>query len=100
MDREEYDKWLNEFVGQGVSREEAHFLVAKKLDEKLNTQYHEVSGLWRPKKESSKVAFEGYAKEKVKIPKGATILVFYNNTDNPELDAERKRPEYRVVWTW
>jgi len=100
MERVEYDKLLNDLIGEGVPREEAHYLVAKKLDERLNTQYHEVSGLWRPKKESAKVAFEGYAKEQVKIPKGATILVFYNHSDNPELDKEKNRPEYRIVWTW
>jgi len=100
MDRDEYDKLLNEFIAQGVPQGEAHYLVAKKLDERLNTQYHEISGLWRPKKESSKVAFEGYAKEQVKIPKGATILVFFNHTGDPEEDREKNRPEYRIVWTW
>lgn len=96
MDREEYGRLLNEILAEvpAMPREEAHYLVAKRLDEKLNTKYHRVCALWPPKVESTKVAFEGNTEEEVKIPKGAKILLFYNNSEHPDA------PTYRVTWTW
>jgi hypothetical protein len=94
MDRNEYNSKVNELVGDGVPVEEAHYMVAKKLSEVANTKYHKVASIWPPKSHSNKVAYEGRTEEEVKIPKGAKILLFFNDSSN------ENAPKYRIVWTW
>ena len=95
MDREEYIRMLNELVAEGMGIDDAHFFIAKKFEELGNKKYHPVCGLWVPRKESEKVAYESMAlEEEKKIPKGAKLLVFYNRSDN------EKAPPLRISWTW
>ena len=94
MEKEEYLRQVNELIGQGVPAEEAHYQVLTDELEEANKKYHSISGLWPNADPNSKVAFDGFVKDKsLKIPKGAKILAFKNDSDN------EKAPTYRLVWT-
>lgn len=95
MEKEEYLRQVNELIGQGVPAEEAHYRVLTNELEEANKKYHSISGLW-PNDDPNRpnLAFDGFVKDRnLKIPKGAKILAFKNDSDN------EKAPTYRLVWT-
>ena len=84
MEKEEYLKQVNELIGQGVPAEEAHYQVLTNELEEANKKFQKLVFLFR----------HIIVKDKsLKIPKGAKILAFKNDSDN------EKAPTYRLVWT-
>mgnify|MGYP006141381601 FL=1 len=59
---------------------------------KKETRFEDISGLWKPKRESTKVAFEGRTRDNLEIPKGSKIIAFYNRSDSEGV------PHFNLVW--
>jgi hypothetical protein len=67
----------------------------KILEEELakkETRFEDISGLWVPKRESVKVAFEGRTRENLEIPKGSKLIAFYNKSES------EGAPHLNLVW--
>ena len=95
MEKEEYLKQVNEVIEQGFSAEEAHYQVLTNELAEANKKWHPICGLW-PNDDPNRpnLAFEGFVKDRnLKIPKGAKICAFKNDSDN------EKAPTYRLSWT-
>jgi hypothetical protein len=59
---------------------------------KKETRFEDISGLWQPKRESTKVAYEGRTRENLEIPKGSKIIAFFNKFDT------EGAPDFNLVW--
>jgi uncharacterized protein YoaH (UPF0181 family) len=98
MDREEYDRRMTDLMADGLPQHEAAYQIAKQIDEEANKKYHEVAGLW-VEEDNPRVAFKSSFKglpEKVKIPKGAVLIAFTNDTATKE----NQQPNYHLCWTF
>ena len=99
MDREEYDRKIEEYMKGGeMSQMDAAFQIARDIDEEANKKYHAVAGLWVPE-DNPRVAFKSSVKglpEKVKIPKGAVLIAFKNENKTKD----NNQPDYDLCWTW
>ena len=59
---------------------------------KKEQRFEDITGLWVPKRESTKVAFEGRTREDLEIPKGSKVIAFYNRSESDGT------PELNLVW--
>lgn len=78
-------------------REGNHELQSKvrSLEEELlkkEQRFEDITGLWFPKRESTKVAYEGRTREDLEIPKGSKVIAFYNKSDS------EGSPNLNLVW--
>ena len=98
MDREEYDRRMADLMADGLPQHEAAYQIAKQIDEEASKKYHEIAGLW-VEEDNPKVAFKSSFKglpERVKIPKGAVLIAFRNDSASKE----NQRPDYLLCWSF
>lgn len=89
---------MNDLMAEGLPQHEAAYQIAKQIDEEANKKYHEIAGLW-VEENNQRVAFKSSFKglpENLKIPKGAVLIAFRNDSATKE----NQQPNYRLCWTF
>jgi len=66
-------------------------ILAEEISKK-EQRFEDITGLWVPKRESAKVAYEGRTREDLEIPKGSKVIAFYNKSES------EGAPHLNLVW--